>query len=185
MKGIIFTEFVQMVEKQFGAAVADQMIVDSQVPSGGAYTSVGTYDHHELVAMVGQLSKITGIAAPDLVRGFGQSLFQRFAALYPAFFAGVGSSLDFLALVEMYIHPQVRKLYPDAELPTFEITRPSGNSIEMIYRSSRQLGDIAEGLIAGCAVYFGEQIRVQRDDGRDQTGPTTRFVVTRTASRAA
>lgn len=185
MKGIVFTEFVEMVEKKFGLAVADRMIVESQVPSGGAYTSVGTYDHAELLTMVDRLSTITSLPADELVRTFGQSLFERFAALYPAFFVGVASAFDFLALVEMYIHPEVRKLYPDAELPTFEIRRPNAGSIEMIYRSSRHFGDLAEGLIRGCVTHFDENITLERHNGRDETDPAIRFVVTRMASRAA
>ena len=41
MKGIIFTEFIEMVEDKFGFEVADNIITNSNLPSGGAYTAVG------------------------------------------------------------------------------------------------------------------------------------------------
>ena len=52
MKGMVFTEFLEMVESTFSADMVAAIIDDSAPPSGGAYTSVGTYDHQELVGMV-------------------------------------------------------------------------------------------------------------------------------------
>ena len=47
MKGVVFTEFIEMVEDKFSADIADQIIEEADLPSGGVYTSVGTYDHAE------------------------------------------------------------------------------------------------------------------------------------------
>ena len=49
MKGMIFTEFLDMVEERFGLAVADRIIEAGGSSTGGAYTAVGTYDHREMV----------------------------------------------------------------------------------------------------------------------------------------
>src|SRR5439155_1467318 len=97
----------------------------SGVPSGGSYTAVGTYDHGELIALVAALSRATGLAIPVLVREFGRHLFRRFVELYPRFFSGVGSAFDFLMGIEMHIHTEVKKLDPDAELPSFECSAPA------------------------------------------------------------
>ena len=56
MKGIVFTEFLDMVEARFTPEVADRMITAAAVPSSGAYTAVGTYDYHEIIQLVVQLS---------------------------------------------------------------------------------------------------------------------------------
>ena len=42
MKGIIFTEFMQMVEDRFSIEVAEEIIDAATLPSGGSYTSLGT-----------------------------------------------------------------------------------------------------------------------------------------------
>ena len=42
MKGIVFTEFLEMVEAQFGLDTVDAIIENSDLPSRGAYTAVGT-----------------------------------------------------------------------------------------------------------------------------------------------
>ena len=36
MKGIVFTEFLEMVEEKYGYEVVDQIIEESKLPSGGA-----------------------------------------------------------------------------------------------------------------------------------------------------
>ena len=87
MKGIVFREFIDMVEEQFSREILDRIIDLSHLATGGAYTAVGTYDHREIVELVGHLSGETGIAVPGLMRVFGQHLFGRFAQIYPRFFA--------------------------------------------------------------------------------------------------
>jgi len=57
MKGMVFTEFLEMVEDQFGFTMADKIISEAELASGGVYTSVGTYHHQEMVALVVNLSK--------------------------------------------------------------------------------------------------------------------------------
>jgi hypothetical protein len=181
MKGIVFREFLDMVEGRFGMEVVDRIIEEADLPSGGAYTSVATYDHDEILRLVDQLHQATGAPAPELVRAFGRHLFGRFRTLYPALFLKVDSSFDFLERVETIIHIEVRKLYPDAELPTFECARPGPGRLVMLYRSQRPLADLAEGLIEGCIEYFGEAIEVGREDLPPGPGGETRarFELTR------
>ncbi len=186
MKGIVFTEFLEMVETAFGPDVADRVITGSNLPTGGVYTSVGTYDHAELVTMVVRLSALTAAPVPDLIRTFGEHLFGRFVTLFPRFFVGVTSAFDFLAAIESYIHPEVRKLYPDATLPRFEPVRFTGPDLDrrmdLIYRSSRPFADLAEGLIRGCAAHFGQPLEIARVAESGPGGPGVRFVLTRVAA---
>jgi Haem-NO-binding len=177
MKGMIFTELLEMIEDQFSSELADRVIEACELPSGGAYTAVGTYDYHEMVQLVTQLSQETGIAVADLLQSFGQHLFGRFVATYPHFFADMHSAFAFLESIERYIHVEVRKLYPNAELPHFTCTAQLGQ-LTMVYQSPRAFADLAEGLIRGCAAHFGEQIELQRDDLSGGQGTCVRFVLT-------
>ena len=164
MKGVVFTEFLEMVESRFSEAIADQLIEDTAPPSGGAYTAVGTYPHQELVAMVVRLAQVSGTPVPALLQAFGTYLLGSFVRLYPDSFKGFTSSLDMLENIEVTVHSQVLKLYPEAELPHFEVVRRSPRELQMIYRSVRHLGDLAVGLIEGCAAHFGETLEIRRED---------------------
>jgi hypothetical protein len=178
MKGIVFTEFLEMVEDKFSPETADKIIEASDLPSGGAYSSVGAYDHGEIVQLVVKLSEESGLAVPDLIRTFGEHLFGRFHEGYPHFFEGVDNAFDFLDSVEGHIHVEVLKLYPDAELPTLDTSFLGDNKMELIYRSARKFSDLAEGLIIGCAKHYGETLGVERED-LSGDGSEVRFTLTR------
>ncbi len=175
MKGMVFTEFLAMVEEQYSYDVADRIIEASDLSTDGAYTSVGTYDHSEMVQLVTALSEETGQSMADLMRAFGAFMFGRFHALYGEFFAEAQSMFAFLESVESYIHVEVRKLYPEAELPSFECVIHDASRMTMTYRSKRPFGDLAYGLIAGCAKHFDEDIEILHEDLSAGNGTDVRF----------
>jgi Haem-NO-binding len=109
MKGVVFTEFLEMVEDRFSPEMADRIIEGAKLPSGGVYTTVGTYDHGEMIQLVSCLSEETGIPSAELVRSFGMHLFGRFHTMFPKYFEDVSSSFDFLQRTDHYIHVEVQK----------------------------------------------------------------------------
>lgn len=173
MKGVIFTEFMELVEHQFGLEELDALIEESAVPSGGIYTAVGTYPHTEMVALVVTLSKRKSIPTDDLLELFGQHLFKRFTVLYPELFNHVTGLFEFLISVENYIHVEVLKLYPDAELPSFvsELVHPT--KLKMDYHSDKSMGMLAVGLIKGAMNFFNNNgtisITPKKSDNHVQT----------------
>jgi hypothetical protein len=179
MKGMVFTEFLEMVEDRFSPEMADRIIEGAELPSGGVYTAVGTYDHNEMIQLVSCLSKETGIPSAELVRAFGMHLFGRFHAIFPKYFEGITSSFVFLQHVDHYIHVEVRKLYPDAELPSFECDTSQPGCLRLTYRSSRPFAALAEGLIRGCVAHFGEAVDLTMEDLSDGTGTAARFLLTK------
>ena len=82
MKGVVFTEFLEMVEEKFGDEMVDDIINDSDLSTNGAYTAIGTYPHNEIITLVVNLSKYSKIPVPDLVHVFGKHLFSRFVVQY-------------------------------------------------------------------------------------------------------
>jgi hypothetical protein len=163
MKGIVFSEFSEMVEEVFSPEILDQIIEQADLPSQGAYTAVGTYDHAEIFSLVQHLSVATDTPADVLVKAFGRHLAGRFSTLYPGFFDGVDGTFEFLETIENHVHAEVRKLYPDAELPAFD-TCSEGERLTLLYQSRRPFADLAEGLILGCSEYFGETVEIVRRD---------------------
>lgn len=177
MKGVVFTEFLEMVESQLGEETADRLLDECELASGGAYTALGTYDHEEMLKLVTRLSELTGHPVPELVKAFGKHLLGRFAVQYPGFFEEAGGSFGLLARVEDHIHVEVRKLYPDAELPSFACDRPDAESLTLLYSSKRPFADLAEGLIQGCIAHYGEPIVVVREDLPGEAGTRARFAL--------
>jgi Haem-NO-binding len=175
VKGIIFTEFLSMLETDYSPALLEDLIEEAHLPSGGAYTAVGTYDHKEMLALLGVLSRRTGLSTADLLRRYGEFLFSRFVALYPGFFKNITSAFGFLAQIEHYIHREVRKLYTDVQLPTFAVEHHNPKRFSMVYISDRPLADLCEGLIIGCLKHFGEEATLLRTDLSEWSGTRVRF----------
>ncbi|WP_044871337.1 heme NO-binding domain-containing protein [Pseudomonas sp. LFM046] len=179
MKGVVFTEFLELVENRFGLEALDDVINRAHLDNDGAYTAVGTYEHQDMVKLVVALSEVTGVTVPDLIRTFGEYLFKRFTLGYPRLFQGVNSTFDFLSSIEHHIHVEVRKLYPDAELPTFAYESQGPDRLVMIYQSRRPFADLAEGLIRGCIEHYDESIEVQREDLESGAINRSRFTLVR------
>lgn len=163
MKGVVFTEFLEMVEEKFGLEVADAIITKSGVESNGVYTAVGTYNHNELIQLVAQLSIESDTPVQSLYKTYGTYIFGTFHSSYPSFFDECDNAFDFLENVESYIHPEVRKIYPDAELPRFDSNRISEVELEMIYTSPRKMFSMAEGLIEKTLVYYAQAGKVTHE----------------------
>lgn len=177
MKGIVFTEFLEMVEDKFSADTVDTIIENADPPSGGAYTAVGTYDFSEMVSLVTELSKDTGVGLPDLIKTFGYHLAGRFEAMYPDYFSEYTTLFDFLPTIEDRIHVDVKKLYPDAELPTMECETQENGDFILVYKSARPLADLAEGLICGCADYYGDKITMSKEDRSEEGATDVKFTI--------
>lgn len=164
MLGMVFTEFLEMVETRWSPALADQLLTAARPASGGSYTAVGNYPHQEMLALLGALAALTKQPVPALVQAFGEHLFGRFLTLYPAMFADKPDCFSLLAGVDAQIHREVHKLYPNAELPTFTVEAREPDRLVLGYRSARGMADLAEGLIRGCIQHYGETLHLHRED---------------------
>ena len=182
MKGIIFTEFLEMVESAHSLDFVDELIDASDLPRDGSYTSVGTYPCSELVSLLMLYSERVGTPPDDLLKAFGHKLFDRFHVLYPEFFGTSKDAFAFLEGVDAYIHMEVRKLYPEAELPSFEPHRDAKGNLALEYRSARPLAALAEGLILGCMDHFGESADLEVEDRSAGAGTHALFSMRRPAA---
>jgi hypothetical protein len=177
MKGIVFTEFLELVENKFGLEIVQRIIDECELDTDGAYTSVGIYDHKDMFKMVGKLSEIKGIPVPELLTIYGEYFFNTLSNDYPQFM-DKSNLFGFLDAVENYIHPEVLKLYPSAELPSFKAEVKSENEMILNYTSSKKLSDLAIGLIIGASKYFNEEIDVLKISDEDD-GEKVKLKITR------
>lgn len=178
MKGVVFTEFLEMVEQEYGYEMVDKIITENNLSSGGAYTAIGTYDHSEIIQLLSSLSDYTKKGIPSLLKSFGYYFFNVLKKGYPQFLSNVDSAFRFLESIETYIHVEVRKLYPDAELPTFETRLISEGNLEMVYYSERKMSDFAEALIEKSMEYFGEKGRIKKEYVKAD-GSVVKFIISK------
>lgn len=180
MKGIVFTEFLDMVEAKFGYNMVDELIESSELSSNGIYTAVGTYHHSEIVALLTNLSTKSKIAPDVLLRSFGEYLFDTFLKQYPQFFSSQDNAFSFLESIDSHIHVEVLKLYPEATLPKFITEKNEDGTMSMVYQSERKMASLAEGLIFKSIAHYKENCKIDTTFIKED-GSEVKFTITRIA----
>jgi hypothetical protein len=178
MKGLVFTTFYAHCESRYGADMLDDVIEDAQLPNKGAYTSVGTYPFEEMVALITALVRRTGTELRVVLEQFGEFCFANWVTRLPAHFENK-NLFDILASIDDFHETEVRKLYPDAELPSFEVESRDDARLVLRYRSCKPLADLAVGVIQGAARHLGETVDVLHRPVTAPGGSYVRFEINR------
>lgn len=176
MKGIVFTEFLDLVEEKFGLEMVDKIISQSELASEGVYTSIGTYSFSEMLQLVTNLSGNTGISTDDLLLVYAEHFFSVIKTSYPGLLETYKDPIEMLASIENHIHVEVQKIYPDAELPTFVVEEKTDNSIIMLYKSSRAMHHFGLGLMNKTFEYFNAKASIVLEKIKED-GTEVRFIV--------
>jgi hypothetical protein len=177
MKGIVFTEFLDLVEIKFGLEMVDKIIYQSKLESEGVYTAIGTYSFSEMLQLLTNLSTNTGISTDDLLLVYAEHFFSLIERSYSGLLASYKDPIEMLASIEDHIHVEVQKIYPEAELPTFVIEKKTENSIIMVYKSSRAMHHFGLGLMNKTFEYFNSSATIELEKIKEN-GTEVRFIVT-------
>ncbi len=176
MKGIVFTEFLNLVEDKFGIEMVDKIITQSEIESGGVYTSIGTYKFSEMLQLLENLSKNTGATIDNLLLVYAEYFFSVLEESYPGLLATYKDPIEMLASIENHIHVEVRKIYPDAELPEFIVEDKTENSLIMIYKSSRAMHHFGLGLMNKTFEHFNSTAKIILEKIKED-GTEVRFII--------
>lgn len=176
MKGIVFTEFLDLVEGKFGLEMVDRIINESNLESNGIYTAVGTYKFSEMLQLLQHLSNNTNISIDDLLLVYAEHFFAVLAQSYPGLIDSYKDPIEMLASIENHIHIEVRKIYPDAELPTFEVIEKTDTSLIMIYKSSRAMHYFGLGLMNKTFEHFNASATIQLEKIKED-GTEVKFII--------
>lgn len=176
MKGIVFTEFLELVEDKFGLEMVDNIITSSNLESEGIYTAVGTYSFSEMLQLLQHLSKNTGISIDNLLLVYAEHFFSVIEQNYPGLLATYKDPIEMISSIENHIHVEVRKIYPDAELPTFEVVSKTKNSLVMIYTSGRAMHHFGLGLMNKTFEHFNSTATIELEKIKED-GTEVRFII--------
>lgn len=185
MKGVVFVELLAMAESLIGEDAVDEVLDTAELESDGAFSAVGNYPCSELMILVEAFSKHTGYSQSFLQTAFGKWIFGKFAEGYTVFFEGKNDAFTMLESIENEVHVEVRKLYPEVELPTFSTERISPDTLQMIYSSERPLVDFCEGMIQACLEHFGTAGEIEKTLIKSETEFGAKFDIRVPALMAA
>lgn len=160
MKGVLFNVVEDVVDETLPEATWD-LALDRACLSG-VYTSLGDYPDSDLDAIVQAVCARTGLGPQQVLHHVGLHGYRHLVDRQPDLVEGIEDLGSLLHHLEDVIHPEVRKLQPEADPPSFTVSDLAAGTWQVEYRSKRQLCHLAEGLIAGAAVGFGTPCRIEQ-----------------------
>ncbi|GAB7256571.1 heme NO-binding domain-containing protein [uncultured Polaribacter sp.] len=176
MKGIVFTEFLDLVEEKFGIEMVDKIISQSTLESEGIYTSIGTYSFSEMLQLLKHLSENTNISIDNLLLVYAEHFFSVIENSYPGLLATYKDPIEMISSIEDHIHIEVRKIYPDAELPTFIVEEKTEDSLVLIYKSSRAMHHFGLGLMNKTFEHFNSTATIVLEKIKED-GTVVKFLI--------
>lgn len=156
MKGIVFNLLEDVITRAHGAATWDDLLDAADLP--GAYTSLGSYPDEEAAKLVRVAAQKLGVQPNDVLRWFGREAMPILAQKYPHFFTAHSTFRPFLLSLNSIIHPEVRKIYPGADVPVFDYEDQPDGTLLMGYNSPRRLCALAHGFVEGASGHYGEAV---------------------------
>ena len=169
MKGFIFTNFIEFVETNHGLEMVDEMITNCNLPSEGIYSSFSNYDFDELVSLLTYVSKKTDVHPEILLEKFGVFVFPYLIGKHSYIIENFDNPIDLIGGIENHIHIEVKKLYNDADLPTFRVVEKTTKKLTIIYNSSKGLTFFAIGLMKETLNHFNVNGSITIDKSFDAT----------------
>lgn len=134
MKGLLFTELLEMVEERFGYNTANAIVLQANLSSQGIYTAARSYHRNEMSGLFEELHRQTSLPFEQLAAAFGRHLCKRIVAAYPQHKAYVN---------RVFLHISKR-----STTPVFAYRRTE-NNLTVLYNPVAKTTCLAEGVIKG------------------------------------
>jgi hypothetical protein len=128
-----------------------------------------------MLDLVGAHVGITGEPVAQVLDGFGQHCFGSWVTGVRHFFDPDRNLFDILSEINNFHEFEVRKLYPDAELPTFVVEARNDRVLVLGYHSTKRLTDLAIGVIKGAANHLRQTISISAETAADASGDYARL----------
>lgn len=176
MKGILFTELIEMMENLVGIELTNRIIEDANLPNKGAYTSIGSYSYKDMNRLLESLGRHVENPKEILLKSYGEYFFYRISQLHPEKIKLYNDTFSLLLQLHNFLALETRKLYPNAKIPLIKARQLSPEYMEVLYSSKQDMSFLLEGAIMGCNNYFQEQITIKREK-LDDDSTKVRFIL--------
>jgi len=157
--GIVFEQLREYVWRTQGAQTWTTLTAEA-APGRRFYAPDATYPDEELEALVAAACRKTGATKAQLLEDFGRFMAPMLFELYRPLISTEWTLLDFLEHVEETIHRVVRLDDPTAAPPRLRVDRPEDDRVLIHYDSSRNMCELAKGIVVGLQAQYSEELAV-------------------------
>ncbi len=180
MKGVVFTEFLEMVEKTYGLETLDFVLEKSELKSEGIYTAIGDYEIDEFFTLLDNLVLKTKESKNEILYEYGGYICNYLEKNYSDLFKIFNEPLAMLAKLDEYFISQLRKHYPNEDIPSYDVVDRTKDSLTIIYSSQRWLYKFAVAFIERAFKYFKLEANIGTELLLDN-GTKVRFIISQRA----
>lgn len=147
MKGLLFTELLEMIEEEYGYNTANAVVLNAKLHSKGIYTSAKVYHRNEMAVLFEQLQRQTKLPFETLAKAFGRHLCKRVLISYPQqmpYFYRIFSSIT-----------------KKGSLALFENFKDDNRTLTVVYDPAQKLTCVTEGIVQGYLEHLRHLNRVE------------------------
>ncbi|WP_207430834.1 heme NO-binding domain-containing protein [Sabulibacter ruber] len=155
MHGFILLEFEKYIIKEHGFAVWNNISRKANA-EGLSIDATQVYPDSIVFSLVGEAIKELDAEPGTFLERFGYALVPNLLKVYKAYIDPAWRTMDVLEHTERTMHHAVRTNNPEVTPPILEITRKGPKSLQIIYRSKRNIPQLGVGVIKGIANHYGE-----------------------------
>lgn len=175
MNGLLFKEFLNFVELSTCYETVDTIILKSNLPTDGAYTTIGTYPPEELFRLITSLSEEIVKPEKKIIQDYGEHMFGVYLTKYSHCFSRYASTFHFLCGIDSIIESSLRSFYHDSTSLHYQCTVILANATIITYMASPHFADFSEGILRQLINHYHENISIMREDTVDRRIKTSTF----------
>jgi hypothetical protein len=141
VKGVMFNSFTEFIKNKFGEQKLDILLQKDDYPNKGGFSALGNYSFSYMRSLISNSKYLFNCSANEIMRQFGKFtykyLYIRLTKMYEnnQDFIQYYNPYDFLENLNTLHFEQLKKVYPNAKFPEFEVKRLSSNHIILYYSS--------------------------------------------------
>jgi hypothetical protein len=180
MKGIFFTEFLEMAEREYGSPTVEKLISSLDAGYHGVFNADTDYSFNHFYELILLLSQQVMLSPSDIAKNFGEYLFSRMVILYRPQFAGNSDIFRFLEQIDYFIHVKLHEKFPHNGIRDFKTERLNETTFKVSFQSRRELIDLAIGLFMGCQKFFNEDLVLYTETRAEQDKDMVCFTLSKT-----
>lgn len=181
--GIIFNQLKKYANATFGEKTWDALL-DGANLKGSVYLASRSYPDEQVIAIVGEASRLTGVAVSELLSQFGEFIAPDLLGMFRSLIKPEWRTLDVLANTEETIHKVVRLQVADAAPPYLSAERTATDTVVISYTSPRRLCSVAKGITRGVARHYDEVVSIEEQSCMLKGGSECRIVVRQAGTTA-
>ena len=172
MHGLIFASLRHFSVERLGEEPAAEIWADR------VFETTEAYDDEWFAAQLERIADAAGQSRDATEREFGSfAARETFAKLFPDYYAANSGAIPFLLGIEEKIHELVRATIAGATPPKLHVQPFQRLGVLVSYTSERRLCRLLEGLVAGTAAHYGEELAIEEIQCMHRGDPGCVFTV--------